>query len=392
LILHQHFKAPQHGGAVRSYYLSRALVDKGIETVVITAHNEPKYRKESVEGIQVHYLPIPYDNRFGFYRRSLSFFKFIVKSVQLSTAQKDADVCYAISTPLTTGIAAMLIGRRLKIPYLFEVGDLWPDAPVQMRFVRNPFLKKGLYWLEKRIYRNALAVVALSPPIRDAIKKKVPGKTVHVLPNMADTDFFKPQEKLPALEEKFGVKGKFVVSYIGAIGVANGLHNFLQCAAACQHERLPVHFLLCGDGAMLHDLKALAMSLGLGNLNFVPFQNRDGVARVMNVTDANFISYQPVSILETGSPNKYFDGLAAGKLTVVNFGGWIRDEVEKEGCGIYVHPEKPQDFVNAIKPFLDDRKRLTQYQQAGRQLAERNYSRKMLGEEFWEMVRSAVPR
>ena len=77
----------------------------------------------------------------------------------------------------------------------------------------------------------------------------------------------------------------------------------------------------------MEDLKAYAGKIQLTNLTWVPFQSRDGVKQIMNITDANFICYQPVKILETGSPNKYFDGLAAGKLTIVNFGGWVEEEI-----------------------------------------------------------------
>jgi len=104
------------------------------------------------------------------------------------------------------------------------------------------------------------------------------------------------------------------------------------------------------------------------------------------VTDANFICYQPVKILETGSPNKYFDGLAAGKLTVVNFGGWVREEIEREQCGVYVDPQDPRSFTNVIKPFLDNPALLGQYQDAGRKLAEKKYSRRKLGDMFVEIL------
>jgi glycosyltransferase involved in cell wall biosynthesis len=386
LILHQHFKTPATGGAIRSYYLAKALVDKGIETVVITAHNEAGHKSAIVDGIRVECAPVSYDNRFGFTQRVISFTRFVGQAAKIARRHSDADVCYAISTPLTTGMAAMLIRWNHRMPYIFEVGDLWPDAPVQMGFITNVLVKRSLYWLEKWIYRDATCIVALSEPIRDAIVRKVSGKTVHVIPNMADTDFYYPQEKKAGLEEKFGVTGKFVVSYIGALGVANGLRYLLNCAAVSQREQLSVHFIICGDGAMLDDLKAYAATLELSNITLVSFQDREGVREVLNVTDADFICYQPVKILETGSPNKYFDGLAAGKLTVVNFGGWVREEIEREQCGVYVDPQDPRSFTNVIKPFLDNPALLGQYQDAGRKLAEKKYSRRKLGDMFVEIL------
>jgi glycosyltransferase involved in cell wall biosynthesis len=382
LILHQHFNTPEKGGAIRSYYLAKSLVDRGMKVVVITAHNRPDFLKENSEGIEIHYLPVAYDNRFGFVARSRAFLNYVWSAIRFSNQFKDADYCYAISVPLTVGLAAQWIKRQHKIPYIFEVGDLWPDAPVQMGFVNNYFFKILLYQLEKSIYRSADSVVALSPSIQSAIEKKVPEKKVHLVPNMADCDYYLPEVKNPRLKEKFNVEGKFVISYIGAIGLANGLDYLLECANASRKAELPIHFFICGDGALLDRLKGNVRQMQLANLTFINFTNRDGVKELLNVTDASFICYKPIPILETGSPNKFFDGLAAGKLILINFGGWIRKEIEENRCGIYTDPHQPTDFVKKIKPFLSDKGLLTEYQQASRQLAERKYSRKMISEEF----------
>ena len=382
LILHQHFNTPARGGAIRSYYLAKALVDKGFETIVISGHNEKDYRRENIEGIDVHFLPIAYNNSFGFWKRSFSFVRYIFRSVKVASQFRDVSICYAISVPLTIGLAARWIKQRYKIPYIFEVGDLWPEAPIQMGFVQNYFLKQILYHLEASTYREAESIVALSPMIQSAIEKKVKGKTIHLIPNMADIDFYKSEIKSRVIEEKYGVEGKFVVSYMGAAGVANGLDYFLECARASLKRGQNIHFLLCGEGAVLPRLKEAAKRLNLSNLTFHDFKNREGVRQVMSVTDVAFICYKAVPILETGSPNKYFDGLAAGKLIVANFGGWIKEEIESHSCGIYVNPNQPTDFANKIEVFLNDKEELIRYQQASRLLAESKYSRKILSERF----------
>jgi glycosyltransferase involved in cell wall biosynthesis len=383
LILHQHFNTPQKGGPLRSYYLARALADVGIQATVITSHGLATEKIEIVDGITVHYLPNPYDNRFGFYKRGLSFVKYIFQSVRAARRYRDADICYAISTPLTIGLAARWIQLRYGIPYIFEVGDLWPDAPVQLGVIKSPLFKSALYRLEKTIYHRAKALVALSPSIADAISRRAPGKTIHTIPNMADTAFFrKEEEKSRALEEKYSVSDKLVVSYIGALGVANGLDYFLECVRASEKASLPVHFILCGDGARFDYLKEAAKRLGLHSLTFTGFQDRAGVREIMNITDALFISYKPVPVLETGSPNKYFDGLAAGKLIVVNFGGWIKTEIENRRCGIFLDPKHPTVFTERIMPFLKDKALLEQYQDAARALAEEQYARTILSAKF----------
>jgi len=383
LILHQHFNHPVKGGAIRSYYLAKALIDKGFETVVITGYNEKIYKNEIIDGIEIHYLPVAYDNKFGFAARSFSFLKYNWAAIQMANKIQNINYCYAISVPLTIGLVAMWLKTFRKIPFLFEVGDLWPDAPIQLGFVENYFFKQFLFFLEKKTYRSARAVVALSPAIETMVKKKMASpSTVHLVPNMADCDFYKPEIKSQALEEKFNVQGKFVVSYVGAVGVANGLDYFLECANASRKAELPIQFVICGEGALRERLTKNAQQLGLSNLTFVDFQNRQGVKELLNVTDASFICYKNVPILETGSPNKFFDGLAAGKLIIVNFGGWIKAEIEDARCGIFVDPAHPTDFVKKISPFLSDPVQLKNYQAAARQLGESKYSRKILSERF----------
>lgn len=381
-MLHQHFKTPQKGGAIRSYYLAKALMDRRHRVVMITSFNEEVYKVENIEGIEVHYLPIPYDNRFRFYARGWSFIRYVVGAARCARKFRDFNRCYAISAPLTVGICARWIRFRYAIPYIFEVGDLWPDAPIQMGLVRNYFFQRVLFWLEKAIYKQAESIVALSSAIRSAIGEKIPGKEIHMVPNMADCDFYRPGQNGPDIKNKFNVSGKFVVSYIGSIGVANGLHFFLECANASLKSNIPLHFIMCGDGAMLEELKVHAQKLDLENLSFIDFVNREGVKEVMSVTDAVFVCYKHVPILETGCPNKFFDGLASGKLIVINFGGWIKKEIEENHCGICVDPGQPADFVAKIIPFISDRSLLQQYQQAARALGERKYSRNHLSEVF----------
>lgn len=338
--------------------------------------------------MDVHYLPVRYENHFGFVKRSYSFISFIIGVIRRPKLFKDADLIYTISVPLTIGIASLWFKKIYKLHYIFEVGDLWPEAPIQMGFIRNSVFKKILFWLEKRIYAEARSIVALSPAIRKDIEERCRNKAVHVIPNMADIDFYKPSAKRSDLEEKYNVKNTFVVSYIGAIGLANGLDYLLQCANVSQRSTLPLKFLICGEGAMLDELKNAAKKMNLDNLSFIPFQNRDGVNEIMNVSDAIFVSYKPVPILETGSPNKYFDGLSAGKLIVINFGGWIKTEIEESKCGIYVDPHHPDDFLKEIEPFILNRAHLEAFQQSSRTLAEKFYSRKILGEKFVSVVTS----
>ena len=120
LLLHQHFNTPRTGGALRSYYLAKALVDRNMEVAVVTGYSGNTYRRENVEGIDVHYLPVPYENKFGFWKRSLSFLRYNLGAVRLAGKINDVKVCYAISVPLTIGIAAYWIKVRYGIKYILR--------------------------------------------------------------------------------------------------------------------------------------------------------------------------------------------------------------------------------------------------------------------------------
>jgi glycosyltransferase involved in cell wall biosynthesis len=386
LLLHQHFNTPEKGGALRSYFLAKALADHGMQVVVITAHNQGAKSVAAYEGIEIHYLPVPYDNAFSFYKRISAFMAFLVKSARLGSSLQGINKCYAMSTPLTTGLAAVWIKWKRKTPFLFEVGDLWPDAPVQLGFVKNSVLKIFLYQLEKFIYRQSESIVALSAPMQEIIRRKAPGKTVHLLPNMADTDFFTTEKRNALLDEKFGVKDHFVISYIGSIGYANGLEHLLDCAREVQKIKLPVVFLICGEGAMLPYLKETVQKLSISNVIFVPFQNREGAREVMNVTDAVFVSYRQHAVLETGSPNKYFDGLAAGKLIIVNFGGWIKEEIEKMKCGIGLNPNRSGQLALLFETVLNDARKVQAMKENAAALAKK-YDRKTQSIQFAKLFK-----
>jgi glycosyltransferase involved in cell wall biosynthesis len=133
---------------------------------------------------------------------------------------------------------------------------------------------------------------------------------------------------------------------------------------------------------MLEHLKSSAQKLNLKNISITGFVGRNTVKEIMNITDVAFVCYKNVQILETGSPNKYFDALASGKLIITNFGGWIKTEIEGASCGFSVDPKHPTDFVKKIRPWIRDEKKLREFQQNARKLAEEKYDRKILSSQF----------
>jgi glycosyltransferase involved in cell wall biosynthesis len=385
LYIHQYFKTPDEGGANRSYFMAQALKAKGHEVEILTAHNETKSLSKKVEGLMVHYLAVRYENQFGFIKRIKAFLFFINLCKKFILRNHDYDKLIATSTPLTVGFIAIWAKKKFNIPYIFEVRDLWPEAPIQMGVIKNPLLK---FWLEKqelKFYKNAERVIALSPGMRNHIEKRAPEVKVELIPNVADCDFFElVEEKDEDLVLQYGVKNKFVVSYFGAVGPVNDLMSLIKCAELSSH--LPIRFLIMGEGSSLPDVKDYVAKNQLKNIFFIPYGTKEDVRDVMNVTDACYVSFLHKPVLRTNSPNKFFDAIASGKLIITNIQGWIRGLVEKRHIGFFADSDFPAEFGEKIKPFIDSPELLNKYQKASRQTAEQFFSRTELSNHFVQAI------
>jgi len=374
--VHQYFKTPSEGGGIRSYHLAKSLVQKGIEVVMITSHNAPSYLQKKVEGIHVHYLPIPYSNHLSFTKRILAFVRFMFKSIYLLHKVKQVDVCYVMTTPLSTGVIALYAKFVKRIPYIFEIGDLWPSVPVQMGVIRNKLLTSFLFFFEKLVYRQARAIVALSPAIADYIQALVPQKEIRCIPNIASTAFF---------DTHIADDGCFRIGYFGTAGMANKLVFLLAAAKQAKEKSLNVHFDIMAEGAELTFIKEEKEKMNLTNLSFFSYGGKEKVKERLLLCQAIYISFADIPLLATGSPNKLFDGLSAGKLIIINFEGWIKKLIEENECGFSYNPHHPDEFVQELIIFLRDRDKLMTYQENARALA-MHYSEENAANKLYELM------
>jgi len=376
IYIHQYFLTPKEGGAIRSYHLAKGMVDAGIEVEMITAHNEPTYDIRLIAGMKVHYLPILYDNQFGFLKRVYSFLSFVRAAKQLIKKLSRPDYLYITSTPLTTGIIGRWAKRNLALPYFFEVRDLWPEAPIQMGVIKNWVLKKILYGLERKIYQDAFHLIALSPGIGDSIEKTCPNKPITIIPNFSDSDFFDTSKVSQRTRKDVVGVDQITISYAGAIGPVNGLESFLALAKSAKDKELDYRFVLMGKGAALPEIEVEKERLGLDNLYFKPFGDKGEVRDLLAVSDFVYLSFLPLPVLKSSSPNKFFDAIAIGKPLILNFKGWIHDIVVQSDIGIYYDEDNAESVFDYIRKVIDDPQLNLAIQQRGRVLACSHFSKK----------------
>ena len=377
IYIHQYFMTPADGGGTRSYHLAKGLVNAGIEVEMITSHEKDEYDFKLIDGIRVHYLPVGYQQDFGFIKRIWAFLAFVRLAKKHIIKLPRPDYFYITSTPLTTGWIGLWAKKKFAVPYIFEVRDLWPDAPVQVGVINNPILKRYLYHFERKIYRHSLKIVALSPGIANVIRQRCPDAKIHLIPNFADTEFFRPSEKQEYVQNKLGLSDKFTIAYAGAIGRVNAVNEILILANMAQEKELDFQFVVMGKGTHGGELLEESKRLSLNNFHFIPFGNKEKVKDLLSVSDMAFVSFAHLPVLKTNSPNKFFDALAAGKAIVVNHKGWVHDLVKQYDLGFYFNPAKPLDVLEKMKAISENKTPLQKHQDNSRKLAEYYFSKEI---------------
>lgn len=398
--IHQHFSTRDGSTGTRSYEMAQRLMAAGHRVTMICGVNDNTVRvfgdaagirEMEIDGIRVICIAEPYSNAMGFARRVLSFGRFARAAARV-VGRLDADLVFATSTPLTVGLPGMKGARKLGVPFVFEVRDLWPDIPIAIGIVRNPVLKWYLRRMERRIYFAAERIVALSAGMKEGIGRTgYPANRVAVIPNAADLDLFRPDPQ-PLVDERFGPPGDFRLVFTGAHGLANGLDAVLDAAAELKRRGVKgIRFVFIGKGGQKDRLMARCRLEGLDELtSWVDSVPKAELARLVPRMDVGMMVLKNLPAFYYGtSPNKFFDYLASGIPVLNNYPGWLADLIREHRCGLAVPPDDPPAFADAVLWLRDHRDEAQQMGRRGRQLAEERFSRDRLGRQFLETLEAA---
>lgn len=366
LFLHQHFKTPEEGGGIRSYHICSYLAKRGHDVIVISHKSSGIPERVKINGFEVIYLPIAYSNHLSFSGRIIAFLKYLMLSYSKAKELK-FDYIYAISTPLSIGITAMLLRK----PFVFEVGDLWPDVPFQMGIIKSKILYKWLKKLELKIYRNAELIVSMSEDIQRQIQSECPQTPNICITNFSDREVFNFRE--PDLDSSL-----MKCCYTGTAGKANDLRQILDFAKICSDKNENIEFNIMCEGKYEDEIK----NSKLDNVRYIYYSSKEKAAEILSDSDFNFVCYAQYEFLGTGSPNKYFDGLAAGSINIINVKGWMERELINNKAGLYWDITKSEELLDRMKAIYNDKQLSESFRINANNLAKKFYDLNLLNEKL----------
>jgi len=400
LLIHQAFASLDEPGGTRHHELARFFASKGHKVTVIASpisYLTGRSRDEHVHWIsrenldervtilRVYTYPALHKS---FVHRIFSFLSFMVSSFIIGLSVKDVDIVWGTSPPIFQGLTASLLATIKRVPFIFEVRDLWPAFAVAVGVLKNPFLIRASEWLERFLYHSAENIIVNSPGFISHVTEHG-GLSITLIPNGADPAMFDPSNRGLRFRKQYHLENKFIVLYAGAHGLSNDLGNILK-AANLLRKQPNIIFILVGDGKEKPHLVQKADEMRLPNILFLPPISKREIPEILAAADACIATLKPIEMYKTVYPNKVFDYMAAGRPVILAIDGVIKEIIEEANAGIPVPPGNPSSIANAVMQLNKDPNKATEMGIHGRQIIEARFSREKLAEEFLQVINSLV--
>jgi glycosyltransferase involved in cell wall biosynthesis len=393
LLIHQAFVAPTEAGGTRHIELARHAVARGHQVTIVasslnylTGQHTRRDEAEIYDGVRVHRVYAYPSLHRSFVWRIVTFVSFMLSSVIAAIRMPRVDVVMGTTPPLFQACSAWVVAVVRRRPFLLEVRDLWPEFAIGMGVLTNPVLIRVARGLERFLYRRATRLLVNSPAYVAYLERQgVPPATIEFIPNGVDPGMFDPQASPAAARAALGLGDGYIVTYAGAIGLANDLGIVLDAAARLR-DRPEVTLLLVGDGKERARLEARAAAEGLTNVRFFGARPKHDMPLVLAASDACLAILQDIPEFRTTYPNKVFDYMAAARPTVLAIDGVIRTVIDDARGGVFVPPGDAGALAAAIRALAADPEEGRRMGQRARAYVEQHFDRRAQAEAFVRLV------
>ena len=394
-IFNHHALTPDMNGGTRHYDFAKELVKRGNRvTIVASSFHYSKYKEmreykdkeyliEKIDGIDFIWIKTPayYGNGVSRVKNMISYTYKVLKYIPNLNLSKP-DIVVGSSVHLFAVWAAYKLSRKYNTPFIMEVRDLWPQTLMDMGISKwHPFIiLLGL--LEKYLYKKADKIISNLPYAYDYIGKFVEKEKFVWISNGVDLSNIKytPKEK----------NEKFVISYTGAIGIANNLQILLDAAKKLK-DRKNIYFRIVGEGVEKEKLKVFAEKNNLLNVSIENSVPKNEVTNILLNSDVLYFNLKDSPVFNYGiSSNKLFDYMASGRVIIFSTKA-KNNLIEDAKAGYSIVPDNVEVLEKTILEIYNlSQKERDEIGQKIRKYAEDNYSIEILVDKFEDLLEEEI--
>lgn len=305
------------------------------------------------------------------------------------------DVIIATSPQLLVALSGWWLAFAKRVPFVFEVRDLWPESLVAVGAGdKTSPLHRSLAGIAHFLYRRSDHIVVVTPAFRQHLMQHwlVPDEKISVVENGVETARFVPSPSAAnaVLRAELGAEGKFLVGYVGTMGMAHGLETLLDAASSLQTVCKEVQFLLLGEGSEKERLRSIVQSRGLGNVRFLGQQPREKIPGYISACDACLVLLRKTEIFKTVIPTKLLECMSCARPVILGVEGQARQLMEEARAGVAIEPENSAALVQAIMQLAANPELRQVLGQNGREYILRHFSRRLTAETYIRVLEGVL--
>lgn len=394
LYFYQYYATPKGSWGTRVHEFAQEWVKQGHQVQVVTSiysKSDLKAQKfiehQNFEGVDVTVINVRIDNKQPFLKRIYTFLTYAVCSIWYALTAS-ADVVIASSGPITVGIPGLVAryirGRKL----VFEARDLWPEGAIELGLIKSRLFQKIGYALESRCYKASSLVVALSVGMKQNIERRFPGTRVIDVTNAANIPLFSGKVLFEGRGEL--VSRKYAI-YTGNIGQVNNSLWLLEAAKVLQERgRTDLKILLVGEGQQREQIEAEIKNHLLETILLWGLMPKEDLVGLIQNAMVSLVPLKGTPVLDTSSPNKFFESLAAGVPVIQNTQGWMRDFLVEHEVGFTLDPNDPVQLAQQLIDLDQQQTKLEEMGKRAETLAARLFDKDFLAQKMLNGILSAT--